>query len=237
LSEIQFPRNWRTIAEKGVSFIVECSDGIFTKLDGSGTITMPYRIEIQLHSGYFETIQDLLAHINGKLKYVMSHPMEYGKLDSATFPIFRYEEKIKRVIVRLTAQMTISFSPALASILGCVENNPLINASNDITNREGSEIADITGGISSLFVYCDLLEHVPVGDVEAPLLRVVSAQGKNGETINRTYEKPRYIPLQKKNFDSVEIFIRDDLGNLIPFESGKLTVTLHFRRAKNPYFL
>ena len=163
--------------------------------------------------------------------------MEYGKLDSATFPIFRYEEKIKRVIVRLTAQMTISFSPALASILGCVENNPLINASNDITNREGSEIADITGGISSLFVYCDLLEHVPVGDVEAPLLRVVSAQGKNGETINRTYEKPRYIPLQKKNFDSVEIFIRDDLGNLIPFESGKLTVTLHFRRAKNPYFL
>ena len=80
---------------------------------------MPYRIEIQLHSGYFETIQDLLAHINGKLKYIMSHPMEYGKLDSASFPEFRYEEKIKRVIVRLTAQMTITFSPALATIVGC----------------------------------------------------------------------------------------------------------------------
>ena len=86
--------------------------------------------------------------------------------------------------------------------------------------------------IHGLYVYCNLAESVPVGDVEAPLLRVVSAKGKNGEMQQRNFDQLRYIPLQKKHFDSVEVFIRDDLGNPIPFESGKLLVTLHFKRQK-----
>ena len=36
-----------------------------------------------------------------------------------------------------------------------------------------------------------------------------------------------------------KVFIRlpHDTGRLVPFESGKWIVTLHFRRSRNPYFL
>src|SRR6267154_1884331 len=51
------------------------------------------------------------------------------------------------------------------------------------------------------------------------------------------YELPRYIPIQKKSFDTVEITIRDDLGEKIQFESGKVLLTLHFRRSQNQYLI
>ena len=51
------------------------------------------------------------------------------------------------------------------------------------------------------------------------------------------YDQPRYFPVQKKTFDTIEIDIRDDTGESIPFDAGKLIVTLHFRRAKDSYFI
>ena len=73
--------------------------------------------------------------------------------------------------------------------------------------------------------------------MKAPLLRVVEACGEYGDTIHKTYERPLYIPLQKKHFDSLEIDIRSDNGLPVPFEYGKSLVTLHFRSSKSPYFL
>ena len=75
----------------------------------------------------------------------------------------------------------------------------------------------------------------------APLLRIVEVAGSRGEGLQEMthiqFDQPRYIPIQKKNFDSIEIDIRDDAGESIPFDDGKLIVTLHFRRAKESYFL
>ena len=71
----------------------------------------------------------------------------------------------------------------------------------------------------------------------APLLRIVEISGQKGEITHIQYDQPRYVPLQKKAFGSIEIDIRDDLGEKISFDSGKLIVTLHFRKAKEAYFL
>ena len=93
------------------------------------------------------------------------------------------------------------------------------------------------GGLHAIYVYCDLLENVPVGDTLAQLLGIVASDGKMGETIKKSFDKPRYVPLQKKTFDTVEIFIRDAHGKPVAFENGRSTVTLHFRRVKESYFL
>ena len=61
--------------------------------------------------------------------------------------------------------------------------------------------------------------------------------GKSGERVQVVYDKPIYVPLQKKNFDSIEIDIRNDIGKPIPFEYGKVIVTLHFRLSKILYLL
>ena len=102
---------------------------------------------------------------------------------------------------------------------------------------EAKNSCDLNRGLHSLYVYCDILEHVPIGEVKAPSLHVVEVNGKHGDTIHKTYEKPLYVPLQKKHFDSLEIDIRSDTGLPVPFEYGKSLVTLHFRLSRSPYFL
>jgi len=84
-----------------------------------------------------------------------------------------------------------------------------------------------------MYVYFDVL----VGDTKAPLLRIVQVSGKSGDRVQAIYDKPIYVELQKKNFDSIEIDIRSDVGKPISFEYGKVIVTLHFRLSKVPYLL
>ena len=76
-----------------------------------------------------------------------------------------------------------------------------------------------------------------MGDIKAPLLRVVDAAGNFGDTINILYTTPQYFSVSKKEFNTVEIDISDDTGRSVPFEFGKLIAALHFRRSRNKYFL
>ena len=85
--------------------------------------------------------------------------------------------------------------------------------------------------VSTLFVYCDALEHVVVGDVMAPLLRIVDMKRK--QTYGRMHQvlnPPLYVPLQKKHFDTIEINIMTDTGDDVPFARGKSVVVLEFKR-------
>jgi len=46
----------------------------------------------------------------------------------------------------------------------------------------------------SAYVYCDLVEHVTVGDTKAPLLRLVNRMADSGG--HETFNPPLYIQLQ-----------------------------------------
>ena len=86
--------------------------------------------------------------------------------------------------------------------------------------------------LHSIYVYCDLVEPRVVGDKLTPLLRVVPVAGKSGDMVTRTYQNVHYVTLQQKSLETVEINIRDDLGDNVSFERGTLNVTLHFRRKR-----
>jgi hypothetical protein len=45
-----------------------------------------------------------------------------------------------------------------------------------------------------------------------------------------TFNRPFYVPVARREFDTTVINIRDELGRLMPFEFGKSVATLHFRR-------
>ena len=76
-----------------------------------------------------------------------------------------------------------------------------------------------------------------MGDIKSPLLRVIDAARNFGDTINRLYTTPQYVPVSDKYFDTVEIDIRDDTRHPVPFEFGKVITTLHFHRSRNNYYL
>ena len=69
---------------------------------------------------------------------------------------------------------------------------------------------DSKRGLYSLYVFCDAAEAIPVGDFKASLLRVVDAAGNFGDTIHILYTTPLYVPVSKKEFNTVEIDIRAD---------------------------
>ena len=96
---------------------------------------------------------------------------------------------------------------------------------------------DPNRGFNNLYVYCDAAEAIPVGDINASLLRVVDAAGNVDDLTHRLYTTPQYVPVSKKEFNTLEIDIRDDTGRSVPFDFGKVVATLHFRRSRNLYFL
>ena len=91
------------------------------------------------------------------------------------------------------------------------------------------EVSD-KNGLYSLYVYCPILEPRTVGDIKVPLLRIVPIEGVHGDFVSKSFQTIHYIPLQYKRFETIEIYIRDDTGNPIPFQWGKVIVTLSFRR-------
>ncbi len=60
-----------------------------------------------------------------------------------------------------------------------------------------------------------------VGDVQAPLLRVVKIKGEHGQMVNEIFETIQYFPLNQSNVDCIHVEIKDDVGFVIPFEQGK----------------
>ena len=67
----------------------------------------------------------------------------------------------------------------------------------------------------------------------APLLRIVPSSGSHGEVIRYVFNPTHYVPLLFKSFQTVKVAIRDDTGTVVPFESGKVVVTLHLRRRQD----
>ena len=85
--------------------------------------------------------------------------------------------------------------------------------------------------VTTMFVYCDILQHVVVGDTTAPLLRVVDMKKYSGKpkmhTINDT---PLFVPIQKKTFDTIEVNLMTDTGMPVPFVDGKSHVVLELKK-------
>ena len=81
-----------------------------------------------------------------------------------------------------------------------------------------------------MYVYANILEPQIVGNVSAPLLRIVNVEGKYPNIIDKVFDFPHYIPVLVKDISDIEINIKDDLNEYIPFLSGKVIIKLHFRR-------
>jgi len=81
---------------------------------------------------------------------------------------------------------------------------------------------------------------VVVEDRKVPLLRIVNKPARMYGIVHKIFNPVLYVPLQKKNFDTVEINIMDDTGKPIYLfdlkKPIKSLVVLEFRRTIHPYF-
>ncbi|GFU46956.1 uncharacterized transposon-derived protein F54H12.3 [Trichonephila clavipes] len=104
-----------------------------------------------------------------------------------------------------------------------------INDKVRISIEESAFVADPQAAFPVFYVYSDIVQPVVVGHVEAPLLRVVRISGDDGDAVSAQYDRPHYVPVIRQSFHTIEIEIRLNSGDLLPFERGKVIVVLHFR--------
>lgn len=125
-----------------------------------------------------------------------------------------------------------------------VEENPEVIKTTDGATDENylyvnsfNEVS-IHGSIHSLYVYCNIIKPIFVGNTEAPLIRRVNipSDKKFGDICEINYNQPQYYPLVWHEFDSIEIDIKDDSDQTIDFAFGRTAVTLHFRKKAHNVF-
>ena len=178
---------------------------------------LPQRIAIaiRLKPGYY-SIKKLLKVIHNK-----GGNEEWLKLI--------LDDVTRRIKMIIKTHYVITLSPALQRFLGFTKARFIAGT------HLAKHVADLHQGFYSLYVYCPVIEPRMVGDALVPLLREIAIEGDTGDVITRTYEKIHYIPLQHRRFETIEIYIRDDTGKPVPFEFGKVVVTLSFRRRDLKY--
>lgn len=227
LSEIQFPCNFLHISnsvESSIKILNDAGD-LPPVLRDIGKVYEP--IICSLPNAVFRDVSDLIFTLNEAMDMKEHFKFEYSKGQG-----FVTIKKICTVNACGNRQHWLYLSDKLANMLGFKRGKLFFN---DATpSQEGDLPSSLSRGLpDSLFVYSDICSPYVTGDVQSALLRMVpfnTSAYSYGSTHCVTFSTPHYIPLIRNSFRTIEMDIRSHLGELIPFEYGPLSVTLHFKR-------
>ena len=131
----------------------------------------------------------------------------------------------RKVTVHLQNKVEVYFSD-IGQMLGFLPKEVISKTST------AEKEADLDHGFHDLYVYCDIIQPQYVGDALVPLLRILPVEGKDGERISKSFIRPQYLPVSRKQFESIEVNIKRDTGETVPFEFGRVLLTLHFRQSR-----
>ena len=214
LSEIIYPHTW---------FNFDNSDGRYALHYRSTDRTYT---SITFKSAYYPDGMTFANDLNRQLAPIWS---EY-KSGQPTFK-FTFSPSTMKMNIYNNNKISIQVSLDFIKLLGFSESYFLrmlgAGATTGVTTA--SKILTVKGVKSMMYIYCDVVSYSIVGDIEAPLLRVCSSSGKDGDMVRNIYTHPHYVPVARNDFEAIEINISDDLGRPVPFLHGKSLVTLHFR--------
>ena len=215
LVEMQYPRSWHNIPNNPQARRFKVIASSLTNANASDATHY-----FQISPGYYPSIQ----HLFDEIKRGVAQALNETQLTRIEFEVC----EATRTISVTCNRCIVEVPPHIQEILSM--GNSRLWLEGGTTTGEPFDLEPV----KSLYVYCDLVEPRTVGDHAVPLLRIVPVEGKNGDLVTRIYDKAHYIPLQRKQFQTAEIYIRDHTGEKVPFERGTLNVTLHFRRSKHP---
>ena len=90
---------------------------------------------------------------------------------------------------------------------------------------------DLHHSFRSLFIYSDIADFTFVGDVIAPILRVVLFNPVTElDNVHKEFKNLHYVPVSKSVIDQVHISIKTETGSNVPFVTGKTIIKLRLRR-------
>ncbi|KAL3079528.1 hypothetical protein niasHT_037898 [Heterodera trifolii] len=130
---------------------------------------------------------------------------------------FNYDVHRNRFVLNTDPRYVkkVEISPQLAYILG-FNNTEFMQPV-----KEARFVPDMSGGVSSFHVYTpDLIEPMMIGDVTAPVLRIVTIRGNPDQVVEEQFFAIQYHKLLSKEISEILIEIRTNSGSLMPFQYG-----------------
>ena len=263
LAEIQYPHTWYNVTEEDVWFFLgeKNPTGLTpsTKLASGyykGPVTLMNRINEGLDSMSTDKTRAKLTYnvITQKITLHMSSDTVFTiPYHSALGPMLGFR---KSVVTSPSVAAAAAAAAAIAPVstrqyvhprlggtdIGVTPSATVIIPPTHSPDapypfcKEADDVVSMTRGFDTIYVYTDVVESRIVGDSLAPLLRALPVSGSHGATVSDRFTNIHYVPLLYSHFKSIEMDIRDDTGRRVPFEYGRVTVTLHFRRRRTGLF-
>ena len=137
---------------------------------------------------------------------------------------FDYSPSVDRIMLSIPPFHRIQLDDILQSVLGFVGQRSLSDS-----KQTASMSPMLKRDINSLFIYCNIVSYIHVGDTEAPLLRQLPLSSKENVVVDREFINKIYIPVNCNVLNKIDVSIHDQSGELIPFKDGLTTLTLEFR--------
>ena len=211
LAEIDYPHTWYNISEGKNSVEIYAPD----KFD-----LLFKTVEYSIQPWYYEKVQDVID------------TFYKAGLTNLTDVALSNDDTSKGVTVKCAKHAVVKLRGDIAKMFGFL-NDTTIRA----FDEKGLTLALPETGNHYFYVYTDIIKSQYHGDVFAPVLRTVTVKGEHGNYVSKNFERPHYVSLNKKIFDTISVNIRDEAGDVVAFEDGKVIITLHFRRSKTQYFI
>lgn len=205
LTEITYTKSWFNVTE---------GHYVTPAYVDSGEVVLGYGQPTPIQPGFYMTTESLVAHVNELTS-------KWAGASVSGTPQLEVKSNRKVVHKALANErgagerhIGVTFDEELGLLLGINDNRP----------------AFLDQGMTSLYVYCDIVEPQVVGDSLEPLLRTVGVNSEVpfGQNITETFESPYYLPLARKTFQELQIDLRNDVGASPPFQFGRVALTLHF---------
>ncbi|EGT57489.1 hypothetical protein CAEBREN_30351 [Caenorhabditis brenneri] len=117
----------------------------------------------------------------------------------------------------------VEFEPPCAYFLGF--HDTIVRESGVAPSK-----VDMFGNVSTIYLYCDIIDPIIVGDQKNQLLSVIPCRGTYGEMIHHTIPYPRYLPIMNNTVDSIKVEFLSEFAEPINFNWGSTIIVLHFKR-------
>ena len=157
-------------------------------------------------------------------------------------------QKVKLDYTNITQKVTMYISENMIFSMQSPSLRQIVDIHKDVYTTPENEgphyyyiktaeyVVDMAQGFYAIYVYTNVVKSRAVGLTVVPLLRAVPLEGKHGDVVSKSIDNVQYIPVLHKEFTTIEIDIRHDAGRRVPFDRGRVTVTLHYRKRKPSFF-
>ena len=188
------------------------------------TFTQKMTLHMSPDTDFSMSYQSAMGTILGFYPLLVTSPARDRDKRVYTHP--RVGEETNPPELGLTPSATVTLPP----------KKPKTTDSSYSFRQEANTVVNMNQEFDTIYVYTDVVESSIVGDSLVPLLRYLPVRGGHGATVSERFTNVHYVPLLRKEFGTKEVDIRDDTGRRVPFEYGRVTVTLHFRRRRTGLF-